>query len=71
MNIRKSLATLGIVTLLGAGMVACDTQEGPFERGGEEVDRAVDDTGDAMQDAGESVRDSMEDAGDRMEDATD
>ena len=70
MNIGKSIATFGIVALLGAGMAACDTQEGPFERGGEEVDRAVDDTGDAMQDAGDSMRDSMEDAGDRVEDAT-
>lgn len=71
MNIRKPAAMIGIVALLGLGIAACDTQEGAFERGGENVDRAIDDTGDAMEDAGRNVRDSMDDAGDRMDNATD
>lgn len=70
MMIRKTMALLGIVVFLGMAPAACDTQEGAFEEGGENVDRAIDRTGDSMDRAGDRADDAVEDAGDRVEDAT-
>lgn len=56
---------------LSVGLVACDTHEGPAERAGEDIDRAMENAGDKTEQAGEEARDSIEQAGDKIEDATD
>jgi len=71
MKIRKIVATLSVLMFLGLGLAACDTQEGPFERGGENVDRGIDRAGDSLERAGERTGDAVDDAGDRMRDTTD
>jgi hypothetical protein len=51
-----------VLVLLFAG-VGCE-QEGGAERAGEQIDEAIEDTGDAMEDGAEK-------AGDKLEKATD
>lgn len=60
------LATLGVGLMLATS--GCH-EEGPAEKAGEKLDKAMDDAGDAMKDAGKTVREKVEDAGDRAKDA--
>lgn len=71
MRIRKAMATLGVLMFLGMGLAACDTQEGPFERGGENVDRGIDRAGDNLERAGDRMGDAVDDTGDRVRDTAD
>lgn len=47
---------------------ACDTDDGPAERLGENVDRAAEDTGERLEDAGERVGEGVEDACEELSD---
>ena len=47
-------ASLSLMTLAG-----CE-QEGPAEKAGKEIDRAVEDAGEAMEDAGEKLKKATE-----------
>lgn len=40
-----------IIALLVSPLAACDNNDGPVEKMGESVDKAVDDTQDAVEDA--------------------
>jgi MT0933-like antitoxin protein len=44
-------------------------REGPAEKAGKELDKALDNAGDEMKKAGKSVSDKIDDAGDKMRDA--
>jgi hypothetical protein len=49
-RLREMLA--GFVSLgLAFGVVACDVDEGPMERGGERIDEGVEKAGDKVEDA--------------------
>lgn len=52
-----ALTCIGLVTLQ-----ACDTNEGPLEETGENIDNAVDDAGDAIDDAADDAEDAIDDA---------
>jgi hypothetical protein len=65
--IRVALATTGVALLLISS--ACH-KEGPAEKVGKDIDKAMENTGDTMKDAGKSLGEKMEDAGDRLKDTT-
>ena len=50
---------VALAMFLALGFVACE-EEGPFERGGEEVDEAFEETGEQMEEAGEEFEEGME-----------
>ena len=64
---RISLAFSAI--LLGLTLVACK-KEGPAEKMGKEVDKAVEKTGQAMEKAAEDVKDTAKEAVDKAKEAT-
>jgi hypothetical protein len=57
LTIRKLFFSMFILGSL-FGLQACDTNEGPLEEAGEELDDAADDVGDALEEACEDVTDS-------------
>lgn len=72
MNIFRSLFFALLIGIAVVGMYGCpqnDSNEGPAEQAGEQVDDAVDKAGDAIEDAGDKAGDAIEDAGDKAEDA--
>jgi len=50
-------AVLGMSALLVA-LIGCQKQEGPAERAGKEVDKAVENAGQQIEKAGESIQDA-------------
>lgn len=44
----RSLILAAALGLMAAPLAACDTNEGPFEEAGEELDQAADDIEDAV-----------------------
>ncbi|MCC6955045.1 MAG: hypothetical protein IT290_13085 [Deltaproteobacteria bacterium] len=49
------------VALLALGVVGCAREEGPGERAGKNIDRAVGDAADAVEDAGDDIEDAVRD----------
>ena len=47
-----------LLGLLAAGMSGCK-KEGPMERSGKEIDKAMEKTGDKMEKAGEKIKESV------------
>ncbi len=66
----RKLRALLLAALFGLGTIAgvsgCDTNEGPFEEAGEQVDDAVDETQDAADDAGDEIEDAADDIDDEF-----
>lgn len=56
--LRKPGLALLTVMMLGS-VVACDN-EGPAERTGENIDRAMEDVGESMKELGDDIQDSVE-----------
>lgn len=50
-------ATLAALMLLGAG---CDSNDGPVENAGEQVDEAAEQAGDAVEDAADEVEEATD-----------
>jgi hypothetical protein len=71
----KQLRVAFSVALVTAGVglvlisAACH-KEGPAEKVGKDIDKAMENTGDTMKDAGKSLGEKVEDAGDRLKDST-
>jgi hypothetical protein len=66
MEMRKFNKTVGVAWAVGvllAGLSACQKPEGPAERAGKQVDKAVDQAGQQIEKAGENIRDAAK--GDR------
>jgi protein tyrosine phosphatase (PTP) superfamily phosphohydrolase (DUF442 family) len=65
---RKSCALL-TAALLGFTLVACERKagEGPAERAGKEVDKAMEKAGQAMEKATEAVKEAAKDAVKKVE----
>ena len=62
MKSNKSVAAAVAVAVLIAGLCGCQKQEGPMERAGKEVDKAVEKTGKQIEKAGEKIQDAAKDA---------
>lgn len=57
MQLKNLVLAMAVATpLLFAG---CDVNEGPAEEAGENVDEAIDRTGEAVEDAGDKIRDEV------------
>ncbi len=54
---RFSALAVMVSALISLGIAGCDTNDGPVEKTGESIDRAIDNTGDAIEDAGDEMRD--------------
>lgn len=50
---------VALLTFTAFGLTACE-KEGPAERAGKQVDKAVDGAGDAVKDAGDKVKDAVD-----------
>ena len=48
--------------ILIVGLSACQKKEGPAERAGKEVDKAVESTGQQLEKAGQKIQDAATDA---------
>ena len=48
--------------ILVFGLSACEKKEGPAERAGKQVDKAVTDVGKKIEKAGENIQDAAKDA---------
>ena len=55
---KFSAVTLVAMGLLAFTLSACQKQEGPAEKAGKEVDKAVSQAGQQIQKAGESIKDA-------------
>jgi hypothetical protein len=61
-KIRNSIAAALAMSLLMVGLSACEKKEGPAERAGKAVDKAVDSAGQKLEKAGQDVQDAAKDA---------
>ena len=50
------------VGILMAGLAACEKKEGPAERAGKEIDKAVERAGQQIEKAGQKIEDAAKDA---------
>ena len=62
------LKNVFIIALLGLPLAACDSNDGPVEKLGKDVDKTLDNTRDAMDDAADEVKDGVEDACEKVTD---
>ncbi|MDP1876128.1 MAG: hypothetical protein Q8M17_01025 [Actinomycetota bacterium] len=62
MKFNKNAATTLAIGILVAMLSGCQKQEGPAERAGKEVDKAVEKTGQQIEKAGEKIEDAAKDA---------
>lgn len=58
----KLLHRVFIIALLATPLAACDSNKGPAEKLGENVDNALDETRDALDDTADEIKDGAEDA---------
>jgi len=54
----SKIRALAAVMLLGVALSACQKEEGPAEKAGKEIDKAVKETGQAMEKAVDSFKES-------------
>jgi len=50
------------VAILMAGLAACEKKEGPAERAGKQIDKAVEKAGQQVEKAGQQIQDAAKDA---------
>jgi len=62
MKYGKNVAVVLAVGVLVAAFSGCQKQEGPAERAGKAMDKAVEDTGKQIEKAGEKIQDAAKDA---------
>jgi len=60
MRLMMRVLMLALLTYTAFGLAACE-KEGPAERAGKQVDKAVDGAGDAVKDAGDSMKEAVDD----------
>ncbi len=61
-KIREIVAAGLAVSILFGGLAACEKKEGPGERAGKQLDKAVETTGKKIEEAGEKIQDAAKDA---------
>ena len=61
-NIRDCVFAGLATSMLILGLSACEKKEGPAERAGKQVDKAVDSVGKQVEKAGENIQDAAKDA---------
>ena len=58
MSIGKSVIAALAMSALIVGLSGCEKKEGPAERTGKEIDKAVDKVGQQVEKAGEKIQDA-------------
>ena len=58
MKLGKTVSAALIISALLATVFGCQKQEGPAERAGKNVDKAVEQAGQQIEKAGESIQDA-------------
>lgn len=61
-KIRDIVITVLAASVLIATLPGCEKKEGPGERAGKAVDKAVETTGKKIEEAGEKIQDAAKDA---------
>ena len=62
-KIRNTVcAGLAMTILLIGGLSACEKKEGPAERAGKQIDKAVESAGQQIEKAGQKIQDEAKDA---------
>ena len=57
-SIGKSVIAALAMSALVVGLLACEKKEGPAERAGKDVDKAIDKVGQQVEKAGEKIQDA-------------
>jgi hypothetical protein len=68
-KISRSIIVALALGALVAGMSGCQKKEGPAERAGKEIDKAVEKTGQQIDKAVEKTGEKIEKAGEKIKDA--
>lgn len=58
MKLGKTFSAVLFMTAVLAALAGCQKQEGPAERAGKEVDKAVEQTGQKIEKAGDAIQDA-------------
>jgi hypothetical protein len=61
-KIRSGICAGLAMSMLVVGLAACEKKEGPAERAGKEVDKAVQSAGQQLEKAGQQIQDAAKDA---------
>ena len=61
-KVGKSLMAAVVMSALIVGLSCCQKKEGPAERAGKQIDKAVEKTGQQIEKAGEKIEDATKDA---------
>jgi hypothetical protein len=61
-NFRNVIGAAVVLGILVAGLSACEKKEGPAERAGKDIDKAVQSAGEKIEKAGQKIQDAAEDA---------
>jgi hypothetical protein len=61
-TIHKRVGAILAMSILIVGLSACDRKEGPAERAGKEVDKAVESAGAKLEKAGQQIQDAAKEA---------
>lgn len=68
-RIRRFAAAALALAFAGAGLGGCQKEEGPAERAGKQLDKAVDSAGKQVDKAVDSAGKQVEKAGEKIQDA--
>jgi predicted small secreted protein len=61
-KMRSSIAVGLAMSVLILGLSACEKKEGPGERAGKEIDKAVENAGKKLEKAGQDIQDAAKNA---------
>jgi hypothetical protein len=61
-KLGKSVMAALVMSVLIAGLSGCQKKEGPVERAGKQIDKAVEKAGQQVEKAGEKIEDAAKDA---------
>ena len=61
-RLGKSLIAALVMSALIGGLSCCQKKEGPVERAGKQIDKAVEKAGQQIEKAGEKIEDAARDA---------
>ena len=61
MKLTRSISAFLLVSALHMGLAGCQKQEGPAEKAGKDVDKAVEKAGQQVEKAGDAIQDAAKD----------
>lgn len=60
-GMMRKLGLALLIVMLGAGLAACEEEQGPAEEAGEAIDESMEEMGEEMEEAGEEMEEAAED----------